>query len=184
MANENINMDYDEYEMLNAEADGIAQQQNPNQRGVPQQAMNMQDVVDTDEAMEEEIEDSPEPKPVKQRVPHTSNLNARGRKTIPIINPKTGRPVREVEEVVKSTEEELEDISSEEAAAEAQSEGNQLAEEEKMPRWVPFHQVEKIGLINTQTKEMVEGFKDEGSAAGMAKILNEIDSMITGGGYQ
>jgi hypothetical protein len=141
--------------------------------------MNVQDVVDTDEVMGEEIEAAPEPKPVRQRPPHASNMSARSRKDIPIINPKTGRSV-----VNKTTEEELEEISAEEATEEDEAEANQLATEEKMPKWMPFHHPEKIGLINTQTREIIEGFKDEGSAAGMAKILNEIDSMIVSGGYQ
>jgi hypothetical protein len=174
---QNLDADYDEYEAMEAEAAGAAVQPlntAPNSRGRMQPQMNEQDIVDTDEVMEDEIEAAPAPKPVKQRAPHNSNMSARARKPVPVIDPKTG----------KSTEEELAEIQNEEEQAEQQAEGNTLAAEEKMPRWMPFHQPEKIGIINTQTREIVEGFKDEGSAAGMAKILNEIDLVVVSGGYQ
>jgi hypothetical protein len=174
--NTNIDADFDEYEQMEAEAAGAAVQPlntAPNQRRMQPQ-MNEQDVVDTDEAMEDELEAAPAPKPVRQKAPHNSNMSARARTPVPVVNPKTG----------KSTEEELAELEAEEIEAEEQSEANTMATEEKMPKWMPFHQPEKIGLINTQTREIIEGFKDEGSAAGMAKILNEIDTMIVSGGFQ
>ena len=177
---ENMDADFDEYEQIEAEAAGAAVQPLATQRGQrPVQQMNEQDVMDSEEVMEDEIEAAPEPKPVKQRAPHTSNLNARARKEVPVINPRTGKP-----EPVKSTEDELAEIESEQATEAEEAEANTLAREERMPKWMPFHQPEKIGLINTQTREVIEGFKDEGSAAGMAKILNEIDTMIVSGGFQ
>jgi hypothetical protein len=180
MAETNYDADYDEYENLEASAAAVTPQPSGNNQRRPQQVMNDQDMGLVDEEMDgEEIEAEPEPKPVKQRPPHNSNMNARDRKPIPVINPKTGRPV-----VQKSTEEELQEISAEEEVTEEEAEANQLAAEEKMPRWMPFHQPEKIGLINTETKEIIEGFKDTGSAAGMARILNEIGVMIVSGGFQ
>ena len=176
--NTNLDIDYDEYEKLESEAESMSSQPVANNRRMTPQ-MNEQDVEYADEEVEEEIEAAPTPKPVRQRQPHTSNMSARARVPVPVIDPKTGRPER-----VKSTEDELEEISAEEATAEVEAEANQLAAEERMPLWMPFHQPEKIGVINTQTKEIIEGFKDEGSAAGTAKILNEVNSMIVNRGYQ
>ena len=82
----------------------------------------------------------------------------------------------------KHDEEELEEIDSESNPEDGEL--NQMETSENMPKWVPFHQPEKIGIINSETREVMEGFKDEGTATGMAKILNEIDAIIVGGGYQ
>jgi len=171
MADTNYNAEYDEYSAMEAEADG-AQQDAMSSRTNRAPQMNEQEVEYADEGTEEEVEDLPAPKPAYRPKPHTSKMNARARKPIPVINPNTG----------KSTEEELAEIEDEESEADA--EADQLATDETMPKWMPFHQPEKIGLINTQTKEIIEGFKDDGSAAGMAKILNEIDVLIVSGGYQ
>lgn len=177
---QDLDIEFDDYEALEANAEAISEQPvaNQNRRQAPQ--MNEQDVEYADEeVIEEEVEATPAPKPVRQKQPHASNMSARDRKPVPVINPNTGRPER-----VKSTEEELDEMSAAEATEDVEAEANQLASEERMPKWMPFHQPEKIGVINTQTREIIEGFKDDGSAAGTAKILNEIDSMIVSGGYQ
>ena len=82
----------------------------------------------------------------------------------------------------KSDAEQLEEIES--TSNETDEEVQAMEESANVPKWVPFHQPEKIGLINSETREVMEGFKDEGTATGMAKILNEIDAIIVGGGYQ
>jgi hypothetical protein len=173
-------MDYDSYEALESEADAVASipQAAPNQRRVAPQ-MNEQDVEYTDEVVEEEVEADPAPKPVRQRQPHNSNMSARARVPVPVINPNTGRP-----EKVKSTDEELEELEAEEEAAEAGSEANMMAQKEKLPKWVAYHQPDSIMIINTQTGEKIEGFKDEGTAAGIASLKNEVDFLIVSGGFQ
>lgn len=50
--------------------------------------------------------------------------------------------------------------------------------------WVAFHQPEIIGIANTQTGERIEGFKDKGVAQAQAKILNDLNTVIVGGGYE
>ena len=136
MVDTNLDADFDEYSSMEAEADmasqPVANNQN-NRRPAPQ--MNEQDVEYSDEIVEEEIEVAPTPKPVKQRQPHKSNMSARARVPVPVINPNTGRP-----EKVRSTEDELAEMEAEEATAEVEAEANQLAAEERMPRWMPFHQ--------------------------------------------
>jgi len=82
----------------------------------------------------------------------------------------------------QSDDVQLEEIDAESNAGDG--EVQEMAASENMPKWVPFHQPEKIGLINSETREVMEGFKDEGMATGMAKILNELDAIIIGGGYQ
>lgn len=82
----------------------------------------------------------------------------------------------------KSDEEQLEEMDPQ--SNETDEEIEQMESSKNMPKWVPFHQPEKIGIINSETREVMEGFKDEGTATGMAKILNEIDAIIVGGGYQ
>ena len=80
-----------------------------------------------------------------------------------------------------NTENELEALEEEEARLANEQDARTLQRPQK---WVAFHQPEKMGLMNTETQEIIEGFKDLGSAAGMAKMLNEIDSIIVSGGYQ
>ena len=82
----------------------------------------------------------------------------------------------------KSDEEQLEEADS--IPIEGDKELQDIETSANMPKWVPFHQPEKIGIINSETKEVMEGYKDEGTATGMAKILNQIDAIIVGGGYQ
>ena len=81
-----------------------------------------------------------------------------------------------------NTENELEAMEEEEAILANEQNGN--IAQQRPQKWVAFHQPEKMGLVNTETQEVIEGFKDLGSATGMAKMLNEIDSIIVSGGYQ
>jgi len=133
---QDMNVDYDDYEKLEAEAEQLANT-NPN---------------------------APVPPSGGAR-----NTMARRRAA--------AAPVQE-----KSDAEQLEEIESE--SSETDGEVQAMEDSENMPKWIPFHQPEKIGIINSDTKEVMEGLKDEGTATGMAKILNEIDAIIVGGGYQ
>lgn len=94
-----------------------------------------------------------------------------------------------------SEDEQLAEIDNSNNEVETTADNNQLSDEEelsqmqavqnqKLPKWVPFHQPERIGIVNTETREIIEGFKDDGATAAMAKVLNEIDILIVGGGYQ
>jgi len=136
---QDLNVDYDEYEQLEAEAETLAH--------TPAQAMN----------------------PPSPGARNTAARQAAARRPAPIVRQKTD-------------EEELAEL--EEDTSDADEEMEAVEQAEKMPKWVPFHQPEKIGIINSETREIMEGFKDDGTATGMAKILNEIDAIIVGGGYQ
>lgn len=57
-------------------------------------------------------------------------------------------------------------------------------QQQGQPLWVAFYQPEVIGLANTQTNERIEGFKDEGAAQAMARILNDLNTVIISGGYE
>ena len=135
---QDMNVDYDEYEKLEAEAEQLAST-NPN-AAIP---------------------------------PSGGARNTMARRQAAAA----AAPVQE-----KSDVEQLEEIDS--PSNETDEEIQAMEETANMPKWVPFHQPEKIGIINSETKEVMEGFKDEGTATGMAKILNEIDAIIVGGGYQ
>lgn len=130
------NVDYDEYEQLEAEAEQLSS--NPNVAVAPS--------------------------------PGARNTAAK-------------QAARRVAVVEQTEAEQLAELEASDADAQG-GEAGQLEDTENMPKWVPFHQPEKIGIINTQTREVMEGFKDDGTATGMAKILNEIDAIIVGGGYQ
>jgi len=132
---QDMNVDYDEYEQMEAEAEELANNPNP---AIP---------------------------------PSGGARNTMARRRA------LSAPVQE-----KSDDEQLEEIESE--SGETDGEVQEMEDSENMPKWIPFHQPEKIGIINSNTKEVMEGFKDEGTATGMAKILNEIDAIIVGGGYQ
>jgi hypothetical protein len=55
----------------------------------------------------------------------------------------------------------------------------------KVPRYIAMHQPERIFIIDTQTNDVVsEGFKDDGVAMAFAKIMNDQDTVIVGGGFQ
>ena len=56
--------------------------------------------------------------------------------------------------------------------------------DEAQPLWVAYYQPEVIGIVNTQTGERIEGFKDEGIAQAQARILNDLNTVIISGGYQ
>jgi len=152
--NTDYDMDYDEYEQMEATAEELANA-SLNKSAIPQQKpINRATQV----TPEEEV------RRVEARV---------GKIKAPAAPKKT--PEQEMAELEQETAAETESSNAE---------VQQVEESGKMPKWVPFHQPEKIGLINTETREMIEGFKDEGSATGMAKILNELDVLIIGGGYQ
>lgn len=57
------------------------------------------------------------------------------------------------------------------------------AEPEAQPVWVAFYQPEVIGIVNTQSGERIEGFKDEGNAQANARMLNDLNTIIISGGY-
>jgi hypothetical protein len=58
-------------------------------------------------------------------------------------------------------------------------------EEEKKIRYLAFHQPEIIGIYDNETGATVaQDFKDLGTAMGMAKIMNDTDTIITEGGFQ
>jgi len=140
------NVDYDEYEQLEAEAEQLAT--NPNAAVAP----------------------SPGARNT------AANQAAKRAAALAAAKRAASRPEQTEDEQLAELEE-----SDEESEG---GEVGQLEENENMPKWVPFHQPEKIGIINTITREVMEGFKDVGTATGMAKILNEIDAIIVGGGYQ
>ena len=139
------NLDYDEYEQIEAEAEQLAK--NPNAPVAPSGGARNRQQVQAPQ---------PQQRPQEQRA----------------------RP--QVQQ--QSEEEQLAELEADTIAED--DEVAQMEKAEKMPKWVPFHQPEKIGIINTETREIMEGFKDDGTATGMAKILNEIDTVIIGGGYQ
>jgi hypothetical protein len=56
--------------------------------------------------------------------------------------------------------------------------------EEPQPLWVAYYQPKSIGVVNTQTGERMEGFNDEGVAQSMARILNDLNTVIVSGGYE
>jgi hypothetical protein len=57
-------------------------------------------------------------------------------------------------------------------------------ETEEQPLWIAYHQPESVGVVNTQTGERIEGFKDEGVAQSMARILSDLNTVIVSGGYE
>jgi len=134
---QDLNVDYDEYEELEAEAEQLA--------SAPNRAMN-----------------PPSPGARNTAAKQAARRSAAG--------------------MQKTEEEQLAELEEDNSASDEEIEAVEQAE--KMPKWVPFHQPEKIGIINSETREIMEGFKDDGTATGMAKILNEIDAIIVGGGYQ
>lgn len=142
---QDLNLDYDEYEQLEAEAETLA--------SAPSEVIN----------------------PPSPGARNTAAKQAAARQAKSAIV--QGSTTRQ-----KTDEEELAEL--EEDTSEADQEINDVGQAENMPKWVPFHQPEKIGIINSETREIMEGFKDDGTATGMAKILNQIDAIIVGGGYQ
>ena len=138
---QDLNVDYDEYEQLEAEAEQLAGANAP----VPDENPNV------------------------QLPPSAGARGTMVRRQAAAVKEKSDE--EQLEEMESESNEEDEEIEEMEAST------NQL-------KWVPFHQPEKIGIINSVTREVMEGFKDEGTATGMAKILNEIDAVIVGGGYQ
>ncbi|MCK9370026.1 hypothetical protein M0R04_08995 [Candidatus Dojkabacteria bacterium] len=51
------------------------------------------------------------------------------------------------------------------------------------PLWLAYYQPEATGIVNTQTGEKIEGFKDEGNAQAMARVLNDLNNIIISGGF-
>lgn len=89
----------------------------------------------------------------------------------PIITPKrpVGRPIARPQQAPQQQQ-------MKQAAQEAEPQGQ--------PVWVAFYQPEVIGIANTQTNERMEGFKDEGTAQAMARVLNDLNTVIVSGGYE
>ena len=141
------NLDYDEYEQIEAEAEQLAK--NPNAPVAPSGGARNRQQAQAPQAPQRPQQQRAAPQPQVQQQSEEEQLA----------------------ELEADTSMEDEEVANMEKA-------------EKMPKWVPFHQPEKIGIINTETREIMEGFKDDGTATGMAKILNEIDTVIIGGGYQ
>ena len=157
----NYDVDFDEYETLEAEAETLARGDNkpatlqqPNQAMVPGRVGNQGR--------------GPRPSPV-------TVVPAKAQENVQRQAPKPA-PVAKSEE-----DNELEALEAEEVR---QAEQETEVAEPMEQKWVAFHQPEKIGIINTETREVIEGYKDIGSATGMAKVLNEINSIIVSGGYQ
>ena len=56
-------------------------------------------------------------------------------------------------------------------------------QEEVKPLWLAYYQPEVTGIVNSQTGEKIEGFKDEGVAQAMARIMNDLNNIIISGGF-
>jgi len=59
----------------------------------------------------------------------------------------------------------------------------QQQEAPAQPLWLAYYQPEVTGIVNTQTGEKIEGFKDEGNAQAMARVLNDLNNIIISGGF-
>jgi hypothetical protein len=157
MADENLDIDYDEYSQLEAEAEALAQgSSKPAAAPVNEQRM----------------------------VPGRVGTGGRGPRPSPVTVVPAQRPVQRAppQAPQQTSQQEMEALEAEEAAQAEEEEA--LEAQPKPQKWIAFHQPEKIGIVNTETKEIIEGYKDIGSATGMAKVLNEIDSIIVSGGFQ
>jgi len=74
---------------------------------------------------------------------------------------------------------------AQQAQAPKQERPANVPEPQKIPRYIALHQPERIYIVDTQTEDVVaEGFKDDGVAMAMAKIMNDQDTIIVGAGYQ
>jgi len=159
----NYDVDFDEYETLEAEAETLARGDKKPATTQPNQQEMVPGRVGTSGR-------APRASPVTV-VPARRLENRQRREELrsaPVSQP-------EADNELEALEAEEARLAGEEEAAEA---------EPRAQKWLAFHQPEKIGIINTETREVIEGYKDIGSATGMAKVLNEIDSIIVGGGYQ
>jgi hypothetical protein len=157
MANEeNLDMDFDEYETLEAEAESLARgDKKPNAPVSNQQQM----------------------------VPGRVGTAGRGPRPSPVtVVPSQAPAQRAPSQSAQTSEQEMQALEEEEAANAGEEEA--LEAQPKPEKWVAFHQPEKIGIVNTETKEIRDGYKDIGTASGHAKILNELDSIIVSGGFQ
>jgi hypothetical protein len=156
----NYDADFDEYSQLEAEAESLAQ--------------------DATKAKAPQVNDP-------RMVPGRVGTAGRGPRPSPVtVVQRPAAPQRpqvpQQQQRQVTQEQEMEALEEEEAAVAEEEEIEQS--QPKPQKLVAFHQPEKIGLVNTETKEIIDGFKDIGTATGQAKILNELDSIIVSGGFQ
>lgn len=164
--NVDLDMDYDTYEQLEAEAESLARGDTGNKRPVNAK-VNDPNMV-------------PARVGTSGRTPRSSQVTVVPTRTQQAQN---NVPAQRVQSPPQSAADN--EVSSLEEDEAMMAEEQEVAEAEpRAQKWVAFHQPEKIGIINTETREIIEGYKDIGSATGMAKVLNEIDSIIVSGGYQ
>ncbi len=134
----------------------------------------MEEEMDEFEAMEAEAEELARQVDESRR----PNLNAQAqsrappRPIKPILRP--GRPNPNV--VPSGTKPKPQE-------APVQKKAPVVQQQQEASVWVAFYQPEVIGIVNTQTGERLEGFKDEGSAQANAKVLNELNTIIISGGF-
>jgi hypothetical protein len=155
MADTNYDADYDEYTALEAEAESLA-------RNDKKPVANDPNMVPARTA-------------ASGRGPRPSSVTV-----VPSKQQQQSQPVQRAAPV-KNPDQEIEEL--EEAEEQMAEEEEITAAQPKKERWIAFHQPEKIGIVNAETQEIIDGYKDIGSATGMAKVLNEIDSIIVSGGY-
>jgi hypothetical protein len=163
MADTNVDydIDYDEYSALEAEAESLA-------RG---------DAVNKKPANTKVNDPNMVPARVGiGRPPRSSQV------TVVQSKQQSQNNVPRTQPAPQPKDKEISSMEEEEAMMSGEEETVDL--EPRAQKWVAFHQPEKIGILNTETREIIEGYKDIGSASGMAKMLNEIDSIIVSGGYQ
>lgn len=156
--NTNYDVEFDEYEALEAEAESLAR---GDKKPVAAAPVNDQTMV-----------------------PGRVGTAGRGPRPSPVTV--VQRPVQRPQQVApqpKQTQEQEMAALEEEEAAVAEEEEAERAQPQPQ-KWIAFHRPEQIGLINTETNEIIDGFKDIGTATGQAKILNEINSIIVSGGFQ
>ena len=131
------------------------------------------------EAMEAEAEELSKP----ASKPAAMNANINKQAPIQMAPPKIGRrgrpPKVKVNPTQAQTARQQQDVEEFKEADEGFG-----VQDKNQPKWVAYHQPEEIGIINLETRETIKGFKDEGSATAQAKVLNELNVLIIGGGYQ
>ena len=145
------------------------------------------DDIDEYEAMEAEAEELAK-QPVQQvQQPQAKRPMQQAQQSRPVqINnapakiERRGRPPKAQQPMQSKPVEVMEDTVEEELAQDS----GEVETNEKLPKWIPYHQPEEVGIVNRETGEKIKSFKEEGAAIAMAKILNELDVIITGGGYQ
>lgn len=157
MADENLDIDFDEYEALEAEAESLAK------GDVKQATASLNNP--------------------QQMVPGRVGTGGRGPRPSPVtVVQKPAAQVPQQQQRQQSQQQEMEDLENEEVANAEDVEIENV--QPKPQKWISYHQPEKIMIVNTETQEIIDGFKDIGTASGQAKILNEIDSIIVSGGFQ